>query len=398
MDSPFTQTTVDPDVFNFGVGQPGPDLLEKAFAMIKEASRGAFDRGDPFLMQYGIEAGSTAFRRELAEFYNEHAKASAHEDEVFATTGVSGALQLLGTVLASPGDCVVVEQPTYFLARDVFGSVGLATLPAPMLADGTMDLEGLAAQIAKQREQGRDVKLLYVVPVHSNPTSRNMSAQQKQEYIDFAEAQGLTIVADEVYELLNFGKRSVESPPFRELCGGGGDHVISLNSFSKICAPGLRCGWVLASKEVVKKVAASGVLSSGGGMNPVMTATMAEALRSGRMQDLLVNEVQPNLSAKAKSLCEAINKHLCDDEIACTFLAPEGGYFIFLKFPEWLNTTELLPIASDKFKVKYTPGERCLGGTNTARVSFAFYSAEEMEEGVLRLRQAILHYKRTHAA
>ncbi len=110
------------------------------------------------------------------------------------------------------------------------------------------------------------------------------------------------------------------------------------------------------------------------------------------VQELLVNEVQPTLSAKAKSLCAAISKHLCCEEIGCEYLAPEGGYFILLRFPEWLNTTELLPIAS-KFKVTYTPGERCLAASNTARVSFAFYSAAEMEQGVQRLRDAIVYYK-----
>ncbi len=201
MASSLTQTQVPPDVFSFALGQPGPDLLEKAFAMIKEASRATFERdgGDPFMLQYGVERGSEAFRREVANLINAHTGGATHEDEVFATNGVSGALALLGTVLAAPGDCVVVEQPSYFLARDVFGSVGLETLPSPMLEDGTMDLDGLAAQIAERRKGGQDVKLLYVVPVHSNPTGRNMSEQQKQKIIDFAQAQGLTIIADEVY-------------------------------------------------------------------------------------------------------------------------------------------------------------------------------------------------------
>ncbi len=74
----------------------------------------------------------------------------------------------------------------------------------------------------------------------------------------------------------------MKSPPFRDVCAG--EHVVSVSSFSKICAPGLRCGWVLASEGVAGRLAASGVLSSGGGMNPVMAATMAQAMSSGRMQ------------------------------------------------------------------------------------------------------------------
>lgn len=166
-------------------------------------------------------------------------------------------------------------------------------------------------------------------------------------------------------------------------------------SFSKICGPGLRLGWALASPEVVERFKQNGVLSSGGGLNPLGGAIMAKAMepREGAeplMDDLLLRNVCPTLSRKSRALCASIDRHLAPRGV--TYARPEGGYFVFLRLPEGVDATELLETARSEFQVGYTPGERCLGPKNTARLSFAFYSEEEMELGVTRLAAALDNY------
>ena len=388
--SPLIQTQVDPEVFNFGVGQPGPDLLEKAFSALTGCN--VFEENDPsWILQYGTVRGSETFRRELVKFYNKHAGSTASESEVICSTGVSGGLQLLGSTLGRHGDVVFVEQPTYFLVKDIFDSIGLVTEKAPM-QDGAIDFDLLTKRTEELESGGRKVAFLYCVPVHSNPTAKCYSKAYKEKIIEFYLEKDITLLADEVYELLNFGPRSVKSPPFRDLIEKGGKQdskIISVSSFSKICGPGLRLGWILAGEEVVSKVKANGLLKSGGGLNPIVAGIMTKALEKGLMEKLLVEEVQPNLRKKCESLCEAIDRHLPE----CSYVTPEGGYFIFLTFPEEINCDELFEMSGSKHKVKFTPGSRCFGPPNSMRLSFAFYGSEEMEEGVLRLRKAIDEYK-----
>ena len=390
--SPWIQTQVRSDVLQFNVGQPGPELLASAFDMIAEATEATLRNRElnPWLMQYADERGSEKFRNSVASFYSRQTGSATPSDEIIQSTGISGGLQLLGSTLAEAGDFVVVEQPTYFLARDVFESVGLKVLPAPMDdLGGGIDFPALTKEIASLEAQGHRVKLLYIVPIHSNPTARCKTREEKKRIVDYCRDKDIYILADEVYELLNFETpRGVDSPPFREICRE--NHVVSLGSFSKICGPGLRLGWIMAGEGVVRRVRAHGVLSSGGGMNPLVGAIMAHALDQHLMDRLLSKSVNPILADKSRALCTAINK-VFGAEV--TYDKPRGGYFVLITFAnEEVSTTELLEVARSEFSVSFTPGERCLGPANTARLSFAFYKSEEMEEGVLRLKRAVDHY------
>ena len=137
-------------------------------------------------------------------------------------------------------------------------------------------------------------------------------------------------MADEVYELLNFGPRSVDSPPFRTLSKS----VVSISSFSKICGPGLRLGWVLVPEKVVQGFIAHGVLSSGGGVNPLVGAFMQHALDEKLMDKLLLEEVQPGLASRCTALCAALEKHFGSE---IRWHRPEGGYFVWLEFEPEVN-------------------------------------------------------------
>ena len=393
--SPVIQSQVDSSVLNFAIGQPGPELLASAYAMIKKASAEAFEdnKNFPWIMQYGAECGPAHYREALAGFYTRNSLCQTSPSEVILTTGVSGGIQMMCSTLASPGDVAIVEQPSYFLARDIFASLGLETLKAPMTSSGSIDFAALSAEVDALESVGKRVRLLYVVPVHGNPTAVCKTREEKEAIVEWCERRKVYALCDEVYELLNFGKRRVDSPPMRDLSRG--QHVVSLGSFSKICGPGLRLGWALASPEVVERFKQNGVLSSGGGLNPLGGAIMAKAMepREGAeplMDDLLLRNVCPTLSRKSRALCASIDRHLAPRGV--TYARPEGGYFVFLRLPEGVDATELLETARSEFQVGYTPGERCLGPKNTARLSFAFYSEEEMELGVTRLAAALDNY------
>jgi len=380
--SEWCQTHVLADVFNFSAGQPGPDLLDKSCSMIKLASEQTFkdEEAWPWMMQYGSVDGPPRLRKNLSEFLGN----GTLMEDVFITTGVTNGLHILGSALASPGDAVIVEQPTYFLAKGIFSDLGLDVIPAPMDGD-SIDLEALSGIVST-----RKVKLMYLVPVHSNPTGLCKTREQKESIIDFVKKHSIYLLADEVYEMLSFGPRANPCPPFTALCRD--PNIVSVSSFSKICAPGLRLGWFLAHSDVVGRVKASGVSHSGGGMNPLVGAFMCHALEedsegNSRMGDLL-KETQRVLGEKCQKLCESLERNMP----SCQFHRPEGGYFVFLELPDTVNAEDLLVVAEQTFKVKFTPGPRCFGRPNTIRISFAFYQPEEMEEGVQRLARALDHY------
>ena len=381
------QTQADASAYRFNIGQPSPDLLADTMAMIQASGALVGEDADPFMLQYSPELGTETFRRRLAHFIEKHTGWPTTADEICITNGVSHGLNVVCTMLgAKHGDAIIVEAPTYFLAGSIFESLGIRVITAPMV-DGRPDLPALARVI---EGCGTRVFGYYAVPCHGNPTARSKSLEEKEQLVAFADAHNINIIADEVYELLSFdaGKRPV--PPFRNLSRA--ENVISVSSFSKIAGPGLRLGWILCGPGQLAKIRNHGVLSSGGGFNPVVGAIISKCLAqdaaTGRslMDGLLVDGVRPKLKARCEALCRALDAHLP----SASYDRPEGGYFVWVTLNDpGIDTARLLPSALEEFGVGFTPGSVCGGPPNALRLSFAFYSVEEMDEGIRRLAEAI---------
>ena len=238
------QINTPPGFIDLGRGDPDHTLLP--LAALQLSAESYFASADRRSLQYGTEQGDGYFRRDLADFLAGAYDLPVDPDLLFITSGVSSALDLICTLYTQPGDVIFVEEPTYFLALRIFQDHGLKIISIPIDQDG-LCLDGLEERIDKYKP-----KLIYLIPSFQNPTGRTLPQERRKKLVELTRHRDVLILADEVYQLLAY----TQTPPQPFAAYAGVEkHVISLNSFSKILAPGLRLGWLQAHATVIKRLA-----------------------------------------------------------------------------------------------------------------------------------------------
>lgn len=359
------------DRIDLGIGQPDPALLPTE--PVRRAVQHRLQRFDPEILQYGCEAGNGYFRTALAEFLRQNGAGAVAPDGLMITAGVTGALEMICTVLTRPGDTIFVEEPTYFLALRLFADRHLNLVGVPTDGNGLI-IEALEARLAEVRPA-----LLYTIPVYHNPAGVTLCESRRHKLLALSRSHEFTIVADEVYQFLAY--TAPPPPPLASFAGA--DRVLSLGSFSKILAPGLRLGWIQTPRKYIDQFTASGVLLSGGGQNPFTAATLQSALELGLQQQYLDHLIAV-YRRRAGALVEALRRHLPD---SVSFHPPEGGYFVWLRLPPGMDSYRLLN-AARKAGVGFQPGVRFTPARDKAnylRLCFVHYGEKNLREGARRL-------------
>src|SRR5512138_2001765 len=318
------QNQIPPDVIDLGLGDPNPSLFP--VEALRRAAEQRFKQADTSFLQYGVEQGDGYFRAALAEFLSRNYGIPVAMESIFVTAGISSALDLLCTVLTKAGDTIFVEEPTYFLAPKIFADHKLNIVSIPIDEQG-LNIEALEEQLRKHKP-----RLLYTIPIHHNPAGVTLTETRRLRLLELAQQHGFFILADEVYQLLSY----VGNAPKPFAANIGVENVISLGSFSKILAPGLRLGWVQAHERTIQRLIASGLLDSGGGMNPFTSAIVRGVIESGDLDrniQHLIGTYRPRL-LKMDSL---LKEHVPD----IRYTTPQGGYFFWLQLPERISAVEL---------------------------------------------------------
>ena len=362
-----------PQIIDLGRGQPDPRLLP--LRLLQEASAEGLAAIEPSNLQYGPIEGQTALLEALSGFLEPDYGGPIAQDQLFITAGSSHGLDLTLGRLSKPGDSILVEEPSYFYAKEIIAARHLVPVPVPTGPSG-LDLDALEAT-AKDSQ----AKLLYTIPTHHNPATMTLSELQRARLIALAQAHQLTVIADEVYQQLGYER----APP---LPLAGRPNVVSLGSFSKILAPGLRLGWIIASPEHRQALGLCGVRRSGGGVSPFTSAVVAQAIRSGALHTYL-RETKRTYHTRLQVLLSALERALPELDVAHR---PDGGFFVWGALPESVQTTPLLERAKKEFGVAYRPGPlfSWTGRLKShLRVSFTYYDESELEAGVARLAKAV---------
>jgi 2-aminoadipate transaminase len=331
---------------------------------------------DASLLQYGAERGSVDSRERIARFLHAEDGRATDPARLFVTSGASQALDLFCTLYTRPGDLVITTEPTYHLALRLFADHGLEVRGLPSDERGP-EIEALEATL---EARGGRPKLLYLVSAFANPSGSTLAPERRERLLELAIERDFWLVSDEVYRLLAFDG---QAPP--TLARPDNHRAVSLNSFSKILAPGLRLGWVEAPEAVLRKMEDSGLLRSGGGLNPLVEALVGELLGDGRLSGHL-HSLRQTYAERASALAEALRAHLPQ----ARFEMPGGGYFIWARVPEH-DSDGLLPVAN-RYGVNYQPGRRfsaCGGLADHYRFSFAHYPPRHLGTAAERLAHAV---------
>jgi len=360
-DPPLPAAPTGPDAISFTSARPAEDLFpmdEFRAACIeviesREAAR---------ILQLGSPFGYAPLREYLLREAREW-------DDLLITNGCQQALDLLQRLFTVPGDAVLVEDPIYPGLKNVFARAGLRTVGVPVGLDG-LDPEALPRLIARERP-----RLLVVTPNFQNPTGATMPLAARQTLLKMAQEAGLIVIENDIYGELRY--EGAPLPTLKQLDSTG--DVLQIKSFSKLAFPGLRVGWVTGPQAVVQRLAElkqSTDLHS----DQLSQAVLLRFAESGRLaahRERMVTAGRQRLQAVIAG-CE---RHL---PAGARFTRPQGGMNLWVRLPEPLDASELLPRAHNEL-VSYLPGRYFAVSRHEAgslRLSFAGLPPDRIEKGL----------------
>jgi 2-aminoadipate transaminase len=367
------QTNIPQGFIDLGAGEPQLDLLP--LDMLRNAAAHRLNIGDREFLQYGIEQGDGTFRATLANFLSPRYGFPVSPENLFVTSGISSALDLLCTLFTKPGDTVFVEEPTYFLALRIFADHGLR------VASIRTDASGLVMDDLIYALKESTPKFIYIIPSFQNPSGHTLPPERRAQLVELAQKHNFLIIADEVYQFLGY----TQTPPASFGAEIDSGQVISVNSFSKILAPGLRLGWLHSNSTVIQKIITCGLLDSAGGLNPFTSAIVRSLIENGDL-DKNISHLVNVLGKRVQVMDEALREHLPQ----VNYTKPHGGYFFWVQSPD-MDAQELQKKAQ-AYKVGLRPGVRFSSRnslTDHFRLSVSFYNEDEIQKGILRLRDCL---------
>jgi 2-aminoadipate transaminase len=363
------KVTERPGIISFAGGLPSAKTFP--VAEFRAASEKVLRDDGPAALQYAASEGYGPLREQVAAMLPWQVDPA----QVLITTGSQQGLDLVAKVLVDAGSRILVETPTYLGALQAF--TPMEPEVAAVASDGEgVRLDDLAAQAAP------GARFFYVLPNFQNPTGRTMSEARRDAVARTAADIGLPIVEDNPYGDLWF-----DAPPPAPLTARHPDGCIYLGSFSKVLAPGLRLGFIVAPAGIHPKLlqAKQAADLHSPGFNQRMVSEV--------MQDGFLDRHVPTIRALYKSQRDAMLAALQREMqgLGVEWNQPAGGMFLWVRLPEDVSAIDLLPRAVDK-GVAFVPGAPFYAGEpdlRCLRLSFVTASVEEINRGVAALAAAL---------
>ena len=356
-------------VISLAGGLPSPDTFP--VEAMREATARVLRDQPREALQYAASEGFPPLREWVAEHLGEHGM-QVHPEQVLITTGSQQGLDLVGKVLIDPGSAVAVEAPTYLGALQAFAPY------EPEVASVACDDEGPRPDALAAAHGAR---FLYVLPNFQNPSGRCMGEGRRAALVRAAQAMGLPLVEDNPYGDLWF-----DAAPPAPLAARWAEGTVYLGSFSKVLAPGLRLGYVVAPPLLCPKLlqAKQAADLHTPGFNQ---RVVHEVIRNGFLREH-VPTIRARYKLQRDAMRAALDTHM---PAGCRWVVPSGGMFFWVELPEGIDATSMLPSAVEA-GVAYVPGAAFFAEhprANTLRLSFVTVAPAEIERGVALLAQVL---------
>ena len=358
--------------YDFAVAYPDPDTLP--LDGLVDSLKTALDREGRDLAYYPSPAGLPSLRQLVAEKLERDRNMKVGVDDIVLTSGSGEGIAMLIQALTDPGDVILTEEFVY-----------LGTLRQMRLWGGDVrgvkcDHQGIIPEALEEairlaQSQGKKVKFLYTIPTLQNLMGWTMTLDRRQQTLDIARDQGVPILEDDCYVDLRFEGEDVTS--FHSLDDTG--QVLYVGSFSKIVAPGMRLGYLVAPSEVRQRAMS---FKGGGGVNQFAALAVQGYLKDHMYEH--INEINEVLRVKRDAMLASLGENFGD---AAQWVKPEGGLYIWLEFPEG---TDLASLQEQSFEegVGYYNGTMFSPegkGANCARLCFGHPDAQTNYDGVAEL-------------
>lgn len=297
-------------------------------------------------------------------------------EEVMVLAGSQQGIDLASRIFVDPGDIVVLEEPTYFPAIQLFRTAGARIMAVPV------DDNGMRVDLLEQLLHRYRPKLIYTIPNHQNPTGTEMTLDRRKRLVELAKQYNVIVLEDDAYGGIDFEDGGL--PLLKEMDNGG--FVIYLSSFSKNVYSGLRMGWMIADKRIVREFSSAKQLMD---------------LHSGSLSQWLVERfiLSGGFDAHMKKICAEYRERRDIMLRALKGFAPggamwnkpKGGYYIWCRLPEGLSAGRLVAKAAE-YKVCFIPGApffSTCSGDGFIRLNFTYAPKNRIEEGIYLLCRAM---------
>ena len=360
-------------IYSFAGGYPSAETFP--LEEIRRTMSEVIDKYGGKAFQYGATQGVPELREAVAARYG------VPVERVQITSSSQQGIDVCTRVLVNPGDVVLTSNPSYLGALQSFCSYRADIRGVAHNEDLDAFRTSYEAEIAKVKEEGKTVKVLYMIPDFQNPSGESLTLEERRMLVDLAREHGFLIVEDSPYRELRYEGEHI--PTMYSL---DPDHVIHLGSFSKIFAPGFRLGWAIADPEILDKIY---VCKQSLDLCPPIfdQYVAAEFLSTGRLDENLKKSIAL-YKGKRDLLLSLLEEHMPE---GVTWTRPEGGLFLFLTMPEGFDAVRFYDKALDA-GVAYVAGEFFhpdRSGKNTMRMNFSFMNHDKITEGVKLLARLL---------
>jgi DNA-binding transcriptional MocR family regulator len=357
-------------MFSFARGAPSADLLP--VEAVRAAATAALDGDSTRALSYGTGVGHPG----LCEWIGER-HGGVDPARVMVTNGSLEAGWMLFSTLLASGDEVVVEQPSYDRTLLMLAKLGVDRIGIPLEADG-IEVEGLEQALA----DGHRPKLVHVIPNFHNPAGCTLSESKRRRLVELSAEHGFWIFEDDPYREVRFGGEQL--PTMLALAEGTDAKVVHASSFSKTVSPGVRVGYLVGPAEEIAG------LAKGAGETYISPNMLAESIvfelcRSGAL-DRNIESVNAALAERRDAVVTELGEQIPEAE----FVAPGGGYFLWLDLAEGTDTRQILAPAKER-GVAFVAGPDFMleGGERSLRLSFASVPPGDVPEGIARIAAAL---------
>ena len=367
--------TAKPEIISFAGGLPAPELfpVEEMQAAIDAVMK----EGGKSAMQYGTTEGAPRLREQIADRLLAKNNIRTDIKNILMTAGSQQGLDYAARLFVNPGDVIIMESPSYL------GAINAFKLSQPNFVEVPTDENGMIMEeLEKVLATTPNVKLIYVIPDFQNPSGRTWPLERRKQFMEIINKYEIPVLEDNPYGELRY--KGEYQPALKSMDEKG--LVIYLGTFSKILAPGLRLGWIVANDEYINKfnlIAQAAVLQTS-------TFNIAVVSKYIDMFDLdaHVAEIRETYKHRCALMVDSMKKYF---PAGVTFTDPDGGLFTWAELPEYINTKEMATQALAE-KVAYVPGAGFFpngGNDHCMRLNYSCMPDERIIEGIKRLGKVI---------
>lgn len=369
------KVTENPEIISFAGGLPAPELFP--VEQMKAVDLAILEKEGKQALQYSTTEGYVPLRKQIAARMKSAFQTDCSYENLLVTAGSQQGLSLCGQLFLNEGDVVLVESPTYL------GAITAFNVNFPEFIEVPTDNKGMIPEeLEKILDTNDKVRLIYVIPDFQNPTGITWPLERRKAFMEVINKHNIPVIEDDPYGELRYDGEYL--PTLKSMDTQG--NVIFLGSFSKILMPGLRLGWMLASKEILEKAV---MLKQ---CVDLQSSTYAQRQASYYidMYDLDAHvQMIKELYGKRRDLMYNTMKEYFPEGL--TFTYPEGGLFTWVTLPKGYDAKELMPKVIAE-KVAYVPGGAFYpngGQDNHFRLNYSNMPEERIIEGVKRLAKVL---------